>query len=410
MLRISGPEAGWAVRMLAGVLPEPRVARLAKLADPANGEVLDRALILWFPAPRSATGEDVAELHVHGGRAVLAAVERALAAIPGLRPAEPGEFTRRALSSGRIDLAEAEGLGDLLMAETESQRRRAQAAVDGVVSKAVAGWAGRVLALAARVEAALDFADEDDVEPELGHHDLVARDSATLAHEMRAVLDEPPIERLRDGIRVVLAGPPNSGKSTLFNVLVDRDAAIVSPIAGTTRDRIEAPVVRDGIAYLLIDTAGLADATDDPIEAVGIDRSRKAMVEADLVLWLDDVPPPPSLDAIWLFPRADDRETRGEDRLAVSALTGAGMSALWLQISERAKALLPREDRLAVNRRQRALIEAAAEALEAAAHEGDVVLRAEWLRLARAALDRITGTSGVEDMLDALFGRFCIGK
>lgn len=408
IMRLSGPGARGAACQLAGELPPPRQASLRALRDPADGTLLDRGLVLWFAGPATATGEDIVELHLHGGRATVAAIARALAQIPGLRAAEPGEFTRRALMSGRIDLAEAEALGDLLMAETEAQRRRALADVEGGLSRAVHGWTASLLTLSARVEAALDFADEDDVgatNPVVE----VASAVAALAADIGHLLAAPPVERVRDGIRVVLAGPPNAGKSTLLNALADREAAIVSPIAGTTRDRIEAPVVRDGTAYLLIDTAGLARATDDPIEAIGIDRAEQAIAAADLLLWLDDARPPRA-DAIWLFPRADVRPPASADRLAVSAQTGEGLPELWARIGSAAAALLPRDDQLAANQRQRALLTEAAAALDAVSGEADLLIVAEQLRLARNALDRLTGAAHVEDMLDALFGRFCIGK
>ncbi len=322
VVRVSGPGAFDAVRMLAGTLPEPRRAALASLRDPASGELLDRALLLCFPGPASATGEDVAELHLHGGRAVVRAVEVALGALPGLRAAEPGEFTRRALMNGRIDLSEAEGLGDLLMAETESQRRHALRSAEGAVRREVEGWTVRALSIAAGVEALLDHSDEDDVDA--GALPKLQADAAGLGAEIETVIARPTVERVRDGIRVVLAGPPNAGKSTLLNALADRDAAIVSPIAGTTRDRIEAPVVRNGIAWLLIDTAGLAESPGDTIEAIGIGRARDALAEADLVLWLGDDASPPG--AMALHARADETgRGASEGRIAVSARTGAGI-------------------------------------------------------------------------------------
>lgn len=408
VMRISGAGAVAATSVLCGSLPAPRRAALRGVRDPADGALLDRALVLWFAGPATATGEDLVELHLHGGRAIVAAVSHALAAMPGLRAAEPGEFTRRALISGRIDLAEAEGLGDLLMAETEGQRRRAMAAVEGVVSRAVSGWSERLLGLSAEVEASLDFSDEDDVAGESAITG-VASGIATLAGDIGSVLDAPPVERLRDGLRVTLAGPPNSGKSTLLNALAGREAAIVSPIAGTTRDRIEAPVVRDGIAYVLTDTAGLAEATDDPIEAIGIARAEEAMASADIILWLGD-DPPVSRGTLWLWPRADLRGPAPVGRLALSAATGEGIDALWLAMRVAAAALLPREDQFSVNRRQRDLLAACVVELRAAEGQGDLLIVAEHLRGARGALDRITGATHVEDMLDALFGRFCIGK
>ncbi len=408
VLRISGPAAVTTAQRLCGALPPPRQAALRAVRDPETGALLDRALLLWFAAPRSATGEDLVELHLHGGRAVVTAVQRVLAAQPGLRGAEPGEFTRRALESGRIDLAEAEGLGDLLLAQTEAQRRRALAATEGVVSRAVAAWSDQLLALSAMIESELDFSDEADVGTAAGT--CVANDIAALAQEIDAVIAAPPVERLRDGLRVVLAGPPNSGKSTLLNAMAMRDAAITSPIAGTTRDAIEVPIVRDGIAYVLTDTAGLAAETADPIEAMGIARASELMALADIVLWLGDEEPPVDVTAVWLYPRADIRSARPAGRLPVSAISLLGIDALWGRLAETAAQLLPRDDQLAVNARQREWLAAACGELRLGAAQRDLLLIAEHLRVARGFLDRITGATHVEDVLDALFGRFCIGK
>lgn len=408
VMRISGPLALVAAQKLAGTLPPPRRAAVRALRDPATGSLLDSALVLAFPGPGSATGEDCAELHLHGGRAVVAATGAALAAMPGLRAAEPGEFTRRSLYNGRIDLAQAEGLGDLMMAQTETQRRAALMAVEGAVGRAVAGWSARLLAASALVEAGLDFSDEDDVSPESVLQ--LAMVLGELADDMHAVVAAPPVERLHDGIRLVLSGPPNSGKSTLLNHLCARDAAIVSDIAGTTRDQIEVPVVRRGIAYILTDTAGLAAHTDDRIEAVGIERARKALEAADILLWLGDEEAPRH-DALWLFPRCDIRAAaRSPGRLAVSAATGTGIEALWAAIEARAAALLPREDQLALNARQRALCAKSLAEIDQARAAGDPLLAGEHLRLARAALDEVSGVTDTEAMLDALFDRFCIGK
>lgn len=371
--------------------------------------MLDSALVLVFRGPATATGEDLVELHLHGGRAVVAAVERVLGAMPGLRRAEPGEFTRRALMAGRIDLTEAEGLGDLLAAETETQRRAAITAADGGVRRRIEGWSSRLLALSARVEAELDFSDEDDVSPLA--LDIIAVESAKLAEDIDSVLDQPPIERLRNGVHVVLAGPPNSGKSTLFNAMADREAAIVSSIAGTTRDRIDVPVSRNGVAYLLTDTAGLAETTADPIEAIGIVRAQRAVQEADIVLWLGDEQGPTT--ALWLHPRADQpgREKMPSDRkISLSATTGLGLPELWEAIDNRARAMLPRLDEVALNRRQRDLALQCSQMVVAASESTDALIIAEHLRMALAMLDRITGHSDTEAMLDTLFGNFCIGK
>lgn len=409
IIRISGPRALAAAAMLAGDLPEPRRAGVRSLVDPLTGELLDKALVLIFPGPATATGEDLVELHLHGGRAVVAAVQVALGRMEGLRGAEPGEFTRRALAHGRIDLAEAEGLGDLLMAQTERQRRAAMTSVEGRLSRSVAGWASDLLMISAQVEASLDFSDEDDVGEEADPK--IAAALSALATSINAALAGPPVERLRDGVRVVLAGPRNAGKSTLLNALVGREAAIVSPVAGTTRDVIEVPVVRDGVAYVFADTAGLIESTDDMVEAIGIARARETAAGADVVLWLDDTPPADADSAIWLYPRADVRGACDNGaRLIVSARNGLGIDQLWSAITGHAECLLPREDSVAFNARQRACCAECHAALVAAIGTDDFLIVAEHLRVARRALDRLLGRVDVEAMLDALFGRFCIGK
>ncbi|MBX3560797.1 MAG: tRNA uridine-5-carboxymethylaminomethyl(34) synthesis GTPase MnmE [Sphingomonas sp.] len=406
VVRISGPKAGEALTALAGTLPPPRTARLAALRQ--AGEVLDHALVLHFPGPNSATGEDVAELHLHGGRSVVAAVLAALAAMPGLRAAESGEFTRRAFEHGRIDLAEAEGLADLLAAETESQRRAALALAGGALSRQVEAWQKRLLAIAAGIEAELDFDDEGDVQ-KLGKSQP-KDEVAALAAELGDWLARPSAERLRDGVRVVIAGPPNAGKSSLINALVGREAAITSAIAGTTRDLVEAPVALGGTPFLFTDTAGLRDS-HDAIEAIGVARARNVMDAADIILWLG--PPedcPQTERAILVQTKADlDPPPRAHD-IAVSAVTGAGLAELAALLVARAAALLPAEGETALNARHRAALAEAADWLGEAARTDDLLIAAESLRQARAALDRITGRAGVEDMLDALFGRFCIGK
>ncbi len=407
VIRISGPDAFAAARALAGELPVPREARLRTLRD-AGGDHLDTALVLVFPAPTTATGEDLVELHVHGGRAVVAAVEAALGTLPRLRRAEPGEFTRRALANGRIDLAEAEGLGDLLSAETDLQRRAALAMADGTLSRRIAAWRAALLGLAARLEASLDFSDEADVDAVL--LGTIREEALGVAADIGATLSVPPVDRLRDGIRVVLAGPPNSGKSTLLNALTGREAAIVSPIAGTTRDRIEVPVARHGIPFVLTDTAGLRDRTTDAIEAIGIDRASQAIDAADIVLWLGDEEPPPPM--LWIHARADlpDREVKpAAALLAVSAETGSGLEALWSVLAQRSAGLIPGASDMALNERQRIHCADALEALRDVEAPDELVV-ADALRRANVALARITGDTGIESMLDALFGKFCIGK
>lgn len=411
VMRISGPRAFDAAIAIAGGVPPVRTASLRPLCDPESGSLLDRALVLAFAGPSTATGEDIVEFHLHGGRAVIAAVAAALSRLADFRPADPGEFTRRALMNGRIDLAEAEGLGDLLMAQTEIQRRVAMASAEGAVSRALGRWSGRLLGISAQVEAALDFSDEDDVDA--APSDTIALALQPLIVEMTTTLAAPAVERLHHGFNVVLAGPPNSGKSTLLNALSQRDAAIVSPIAGTTRDRIEASVVRNGLAYVLTDTAGLADGSEDPIEVIGIERTRQSLATADVVLWFGDERPECGGETIWLWPRADidGRATSApKGRLPVSGISGIGLEDLWSSIEQVALRLVPRDDQLALNARQRTLCAECLDELTAVSGERDLLIVAEHLRLARRAIDKLTGATHVEEMLDALFGRFCIGK
>ena len=407
IIRVSGPYARSAMEALAGRLPKPRHASLATLRDPASAVELDHALTLFFPGPDSATGEDLAEFHLHGGRAVVAAVEHALGAVSGLRRAEPGEFTRRAFANGRIDLTEAEGLADLLTAETEGQRRNAMAMADGALSRAVRRWREELIDAAAAIEARIDFADEDDVPDDDGGGSIV---TDRLRGEIAAMLKAPPAERLRDGVRVVIAGPPNSGKSTLFNILVGREAAIATPIPGTTRDLIEYPVQFGGMPFIFIDTAGLRD-TEDQVERIGVDRARAAIDAADIVLWMGEPAHCPLPQAIRVYGRADlpERSTtpQGAD-VAVSATSGQGVELLRNLIVSRGTLLLPREDEIALSARQRL---AMTECLAALSYQGrDILLLAESLRGARASLDRLTGEGGIEPLLNAIFGRFCIGK
>lgn len=411
VLRISGIGAIAAATHLTGSLPPPRRAAVRALHDPVDNQLLDRALVLVFPGPATATGEDLVELHLHGGRAVVAGVERALAAMDGLRVAEPGEFTRRALAHGRIDLTEAEGLGDLLSAETEAQRRMALANSDGRLRRAVTEWTSVVTRLSAMVEAVLDHADEDDVDAGDDVLSSVRHDAGQLAATIDAVLSVPPVERLRDGIRVVLAGPPNAGKSTLLNALVEREAAIVSPVAGTTRDVIEIPVTREGIAWLFFDTAGLRSEAVDPVERIGIDRATGMIATADIVLWLGDDVPPDGVSVIALHPRCDVRQDACPvGRIAVSATTGEGFATLWRALAERASTLLPKVDDLALNRRQANHARTASGALRRAASQPDPLLLAEELRYGVQAFAALTGMRATEAVLDDLFGRFCIGK
>lgn len=407
VVRVSGPQSALAMRDLLGRSLPPRRAVAGALRDP-SGELIDRVLALWLPGPDSATGEDTLELHCHGGRAVVRAVEQALAALPGLREAQPGEFTRRAFANGRIDLAEAEGLADLLAAETELQRRAALAMAGGDFSRRVEGWRHELLRLSAQVEAVLDFGDEDDVG---GLPGTFAADLAVLEGALADWLARPRAEALREGFRVVLAGPPNAGKSTLFNALVESEAAITAPVAGTTRDLLTHPVALCGIPFRFVDTAGLAESPGDAIEAIGIERARGAVESADLVLWLGPEGAGPV--AAWEIEAQTDRsghcrKTAPHHRL--SALTGEGMDGLRSDLVAAARAALPLPGEAALSQRQHRLLGEAAQALDSVAILGDPLLVAENLRLARLAFDSLLGRTTTEDMLDALFGRFCIGK
>jgi tRNA modification GTPase len=372
-----------------------------------TGELLDEALVLRFDGPASSTGEDVVEFQCHGGRGVVDAVLGSLAQLGGLRPAEPGEFSRRAFENGRIDLTEAEGLADLIEAETESQRKAALALAEGGLKRQIGEWQERLLGLSARAEQAIDY-DEDDaaVDPEL------AEGCADLASELAEWLARPRIEPLKDGVRVVVAGPPNTGKSSLINVLVGQERAIVTDVPGTTRDHIDVPISIAGVPILLTDTAGLRDSNDH-VEAIGIARARSLVEEADVLVWLGEhqaAPEHPRLIAI--RPKADlpANQTAAGPSLPVSSVTGVGVATLIERIMAAAKTFLPAKDAIALNRRQAQHIDEAAHALDDAAHSDDLVLIAENLRSARSAFDRLTGRAGVEDVLDALFSRFCLGK
>lgn len=414
VVRISGPQAGAALAALSGKLPSPRRATFRRLVDPIDGSLLDATMVLWLPGPQTATGEDSAELHLHGGRAVVGAVLAALGRLPGLRGAQAGEFTRRAFLNGRIDLNEAEGLADLLSAETELQRRSALAMADGALSRRVEDWRQGVLTLSAQLEALLDFSDEDDVGEggallPAGFGDR----TADLATRIAAWLDRPRAEPLREGFRVVLAGPPNAGKSTLFNALVDFEAAITAAEPGTTRDVLTRSVAIDGVPFTFADTAGLREEGAGEIERIGIARARAEAAKADLILWLGPEGEGPQGLALWeLAARADDpaASAKASSRHRLSAHTGEGVDALRRDLVAHARASLPAPGEAALNARQHDLLVQVHAALTAAREERDPLLAAEQLRLARRALDALTGRAGTEDMLDALFGRFCIGK
>ena len=407
IVRLTGPQVPGALAAVCGKVPDPRRAVRAAFRNSA-GEQIDDGIVIFFPAPQSVTGEDVGELHCHGGRAVVAALEAAMAEIPGCRRAEPGEFTRRAFANGRIDLAEAEGLGDLLSAETEIQRRAAMAMTGGIFSGVVDTWRERLLALSAEIDLSLDFVEEDDVGA-LG--DGFASALSALSDELGDALAAPHAEMLKEGFRVALAGPPNAGKSTLFNALVESEAAIIADIAGTTRDVLVQSVAIDGIAFSFVDMAGLRAETEDRIEAIGIERAEAEIAKADLVLWLG--PEGEGPDGCWDIDAQCDREghrPKGSPDFTLSAQTGEGVAQLRSALVTRARLAMPVPGQAALNRRQRGLVAAARDALCEAESLRDPLLVGEGLRRARLAFDALLGKTSTEDVLDAVFGRFCLGK
>ena len=404
IVRASGPGALALAGALAGTLPEPRHASLRRFINPASGEEIDRGLLLVFPGPDSATGEDLVEFHLHGSRAVVDAILGVAVARESVRLAEPGEFTRRALANGRIDLIQAEGFAELLEAETELQRRAAQSRAGGDVSRLLEEWRQRLLDLSAAAEIAIDYVDEEDG----AGAPSVSEPALHLANDIEQALTAPRIDRLRDGFRVVLAGPPNAGKSSLINALIGIDRAIVTSIPGTTRDSIEVPLSHDGLPLILIDTAGLRDSDED-IERLGIERSRGEIEQADLILWLGDDPPLDTAKAIWLGPKADILPPK-PPRLAISSNTGQGVAALWTAIHSHLMDQIPASGQIALTQREAARLGDVAGALRCAAATDDPLLASEELRAARVSYDRLTGRTGVDDLLESLFARFCVGK
>ncbi|MGB6350447.1 MAG: tRNA uridine-5-carboxymethylaminomethyl(34) synthesis GTPase MnmE [Pseudolabrys sp.] len=463
VVRISGGGAGEALKALTGKSPTPRQAVLARIRGRDN-EIIDHALALWFPAPHSETGEDVAELQLHGGRAVVAAVFAALADLPGLRPAEAGEFTRRAFENGKLDLTAVEGLADLVMAETEGQRRLALRQMTGALGGRAEAWRAQLIQALALVEARIDFSDEADVPQDLVTPALqIAR---SLEGEISSVLaDGGRGERLREGLVVAIAGPPNAGKSTLLNRIAKREAAIVSPYAGTTRDVIEVHLDLGGLAVTVLDTAGIRE-TDDPVEREGVKRARNRASAADLVLWVVDASAPmasqtpnigPGASGIWvlrnkidlvqmvskrnesssqirgkneqrahtnkslknmlkkeLTQRNESEFSNNELTFDLSATSGDGCDALLAQIAKYADSYLTGADSALVTRaRHRKALEDTVRALRGALGRdlaGQEDLVAEELRTAARTLGRLTGRVDVEDILDVIFRDFCIGK
>jgi len=433
VIRISGPRAGAALQAVIGRLPAPRHATLARLRDPASSEAIDDGLALWFPAPNSETGEDIAELQIHGGRAVIAATLAALAKLPGLRPAEAGEFTRRAFENGRIDLPAVEGLADLVAAETEAQRRQAYQQLRGMLGERAETWRQRLIEALALVEAGIDFADEDDV-PQTAMAQALALSTALAEEIEKACAGDG--ERLREGLRVAIAGPPNAGKSTLYNRLARREAAIVSPFPGTTRDVLELHLDLGGYPVTVLDTAGIRES-EDPVEREGVRRATEQALAADLVLWVVDATESswreprrarssfevPAGTLVWLLVNKIDLVSPAERDLArgqradaarlISGATGEGLDELISALTRFCQQYFPAEPALVTRERQRAHLREAALALrdaQAAAADGREEIVAEQLRLAMRALGKLLGRVDVEDILDVIFRDFCIGK
>jgi tRNA modification GTPase len=467
--RLSGPDTANAVRLLTGRdLPVPRQAVLRILTDPATGIAIDQALVLWFPGPASFTGEDCAELQCHGGRAVAEAMAAALGRLPGLRPAEPGEFSRRAFLNGKLDLTAAEAIADLAAAETEAQRRQALAQAGGALSALYDGWRGELIRLRAHLEADIEFPDEDIGDPVAA----LSGQLESLRHAMGLHLaDARRGERLRDGVTIAVVGAPNAGKSSLVNALARRDVAIVSPEAGTTRDAIEVHLDLGGYPVILVDTAGLRDSAG-AVEAEGIARARARADAADLVVALFATDAEPDAETLALFDeraiavrsKADLAKANRPDfiaspvegevgpqgrvggtasggvvpgqgrrrdhhpppagfavglplkggggaMVAISTKTGAGIDTLLQSLTERVAELLA--DRGApppTRARHREALTRCLAALDAAQNAELPELAAEDLRSAADELGRITGRIDIEDMLDAIFRDFCIGK
>ena len=419
IVRVSGPKAGAALTSLAGNRPVPRMATRTLLRD-ARQQPIDDAVVLWFPAPGSATGEDVAEFHVHGGRSVLAALFAGLSVFADVRPAEPGEFTRRAFENGKLDLTEAEGLDDLIHADTDRQRRQALRQLKGLLGDKARDWRAQIIETSALIEAGIDFSDEGDVPAEL-MAPAMAKIRTLLAEIQEVLVGQGRSERLRDGLVVAIAGPPNVGKSTLMNQLARRDVAIVSPHAGTTRDIIEVQLDLDGYPVSLIDTAGIRQ-TDDPVEQEGVRRAHARAAEADLVLWMIDAQHGQSRHQggapVWMVRNKIDLEAgvgaqSGSADLAISASRGDGIQELMAALVNFAQDFFGSTEVGLIGReRQRKLLLETAVSLQRSVEvvEKGEELAAEELRAAAYFLGRLLGQIDVEDILDAIFREFCVGK
>jgi tRNA modification GTPase len=421
VVRLSGPSAAAVLRQLAGRLPAPRMASLRRLRAPVTQDVLDQALILWFPAPRSYTGEDAAELHLHGGPAVLAAVAEALVAL-GCRPAEPGEFTRRAFLHGRMDLTQAEAIADLIAAETAGQRQQALRQAEGSLATLYGGWTQRATRILAHQEAAIEF-EMDDLPSDVA--DQARWAAATLRAEIVAHLDDGGRgEKLREGLTVAILGAPNAGKSSLLNALLGQEAAIVSAIPGTTRDVIERRLDLGGILATLADTAGLRRTTD-ALEQEGVRRAHARARSADLVLAVFAADQPPDAETLAVLAEAPTAlvvaskcdlgawpaQISGHPVLSTSARTGDGLAALQDALVQMARQQAGAGQAPALSRaRHRAALNDAVAQLALAEAAPLPELAAEGYRAALQALGRLTGRVGIEEILDSVFRDFCIGK
>jgi tRNA modification GTPase len=429
IVRVSGPQAGAALTALVGKIPNPRTATRGLLRD-AGRQPIDDSVVLWFPGPASATGEDVAEFHVHGGRAVLAALFAALSELADVRPAEPGEFTRRAFENGKLDLTEAEGLDDLIHADTDRQRRQALGHLRGLLGDRARDWRKQIIEASALIAAGIDFSDEGDVSAELMTPAL-AKIRVLLGEIQEVLAAQGRSERLREGLVVAIAGPPNVGKSTLMNQLARREVAIVSPHAGTTRDIIEVQLDLDGYPVTVIDTAGIRE-TDDPVEQEGVRRARARAAEADLVLWLADTDGGKKLHEgsapVWTVRNKVDLDANGAGGLrpdagrcasaaqadfAISASRGDGVPELIAAMVGFAQNYFGSGEAALIGReRQRSLLTETSELLHRSITEGErgEELIAEDLRAAALTLGRLLGRVDVEHILDVIFRDFCIGK
>ena len=420
VIRLSGPQALPAAESLTGALPKSRQAVRRVFRHPLTRDVLDDGLLLLFPAPRSFTGEDVVEFHLHGSLAVIRAMLDVLSGMAGLRLAEPGEFTKRAFRNDRMDLVAAEGLGDLIQARTERQRKQALHHALGGASQVIEGWRRDLIGVLGRVEAAVDFADEPDVAEQTVEN--VRRRLDDLTVRMRAALtDADRAASLREGLKIVLAGPPNVGKSSLLNRLARRDAAIVSAIPGTTRDVIEVAMEFSGVPVILTDTAGLRSSSEDEIERIGMDRTDRELRGGDIIVWVSapesPAGPPADLDSetLWIENKSDLAGNPGatEAQHRISAKTGAGMAAFFAALEERVLHMAANaESATLIRSRHKQIITSCVEnLLRASAQSADhLELMAEALRAAAYDMGRLTGRIDVEDVLDSIFREFCIGK